>query len=129
MIGELKDSIDVPVRLQFTIGEGLPGEPMVEWRGVIKEFRRDDRILVFEHSVDEQKRMKIKESKIDLRSVKIWGLDILLDVEPVDEPEEIEEKLPDERYFITTLPCPHCNGKLHIIEKNQSFGVPSEDEE
>ena len=105
MIEELKNYIGIPIRLQLNVIDG--GD--CAWQGTIKEFKRDNRILVFEHCEEDRKKFKIKKSTVDLRTTRCWAFDEL------DETENLEEKL-NAKSAVGKILCPHCNDPIYIVD-------------
>lgn len=105
MVRQLKSyaGTNIPVRIQFTIGEGQIMD--FSWGGYIDELTDDDRILHFVHDKEEQQRMKVKASTLNLRYANVWAIDEVAEPEPEEVPPNT----------VATIGCPHCGDKIHIV--------------
>jgi len=120
MIKTLKDYMGKPVRMQFVVANGGQGQE-IAFFGKIAEIHNDDRVLLFEHGVDERKRMGVTHTELNLENIIIWGID-LLDPEYKKTPAKPSG-------WVATIPCPKCKEPVHIIDVNKAKEAEVEFEE
>lgn len=105
-IKELKDDIGKDVRLHFLLPDG---QNQFEVEGRVKEFKQDNRVLVFELGEEDREKLGSKYSKFNLDSITIISYDEL-------EYSSLDSKKHKKRPIVSQIRCPQCDEVLNIVD-------------
>jgi len=119
MIKTLQEYMGKPIRMQFVVLNGGQGTELA-FRGKIREIHNDNRVLLFEHVKEEQKRMGVLCTELNLENVSIWGIDLL-------DPE-YQKQAPKPNGWVATIPCPKCHEPVHIVDLKKAAEEQAEEE-
>ena len=105
-IRELKDDIGKDVRLHFLLPDG---QNQFEVEGRVKEFKHNDRVLIFELGEEDREKLGSKYSKFNLDVVTITAYDEL-------ECSSSDSKKHKKKNIISQIRCPQCDEVLNIVD-------------
>lgn len=109
MVKTLGDYVGKYVRLQLVVPDPSGNSNNIAWLGRIKSIHNDHRIMLFEHAKQDQERMGVTDSELNLEAAVVWAIDI------IDENWEKKRLTKVPKNILAKLPCPKCGNEMYLI--------------
>lgn len=121
MVKTLGDYVGKYVRLQLVVPDPSGNGNSIAWLGRIKSIHNNNRIMLFEHAKQDQERMGVTDSELNLEAAIVWAIDI------IDEEWEKKKLAKTPKNVMAKLPCPKCGQEIYLLDtKNMKHKSPEE---